>query len=260
MNFSVREFPDATLTDEEENWVRLSFLLIDEGTIWVREGILTKHLNNKGHTLHDYLKSTKGMLERAHRGDARSRGKKLVRKLLSDEQFNTLFPDGNPASSANEFDLTLLIILLGWLKIVQEPNVNLGWSSTEWPDDTHTDLGSDLLRMRFMRNLLYAHIVECSMENGEFDKYWAKLQDILINLGADITKINDIKELKGSNEKRTRCIERITTLFTKDMEAAEKFAGEKMAELAKNHGSNMEERPTKIKMYMQYPDGSKHEM
>ena len=260
MTFSVQEFPDATLTNEEENWIRLSFLLIDEGTIWVREGILTKHLNDKGLTLQSFLTSTKGMLERAWRGDTRrSKGKRLVRKLLSDEQFNTLFPYGNPALSAVDFDLPLLITLLGWLKIVQVPNVEQGWSSTDWPDDTYTDLGSDLLRMRYMRRMLMLSN-ECSIENDEFDKYWDKLKEILISLGADITKIDDIKDLKGSNEKRTHCIERITTLFTKDMEAAEKFAEEKMAELAKNHGSNMEERPTRIKMYMEYPDGSKHEM
>ena len=264
----------ALLSQEEENWAMMAFLLIDEGTIWVHK-LLADHIKENEGNVHEFefFHNRRKALEQAWKGsNAKRKGSTAsirtnkVPKLLNDDQFRSIFPPADPASvNTKEFDLTLLITVIGILRVRPEPTCK--WNVSGYPDETfdheHPAIrdATNLVRMRFMRNTLYAHIVECKLPQNTFDEYWPKLQKILESFGADLSEVT-AEKLKKATENREDYVNRITTLFTADVRDAEEFAQRKMNEIAENHKPS-EEKPaitSGFKMYMEYADGTRHEM
>ena len=233
--------------------MRLSFLLIDEGTVWVAKIVqdflqnsnlelktfLTRNIEKlKYNCKHDFDhdnsvhgQHAKGKRQRARKPPVVTR--QFNTKPLSYEQFKLLFPDEPDEVSLGNFDLTLLILVCGILILREAPRS--GWTSPLAPEDDHLDQASDLKRMRIMRNRLYGHIVECAIPTPEFEKHWDQLVEILKRMGAKVTELDKIKLRECTKEDRKRCAKRITTLFRGDMLDTEDFANEKMKEMAENH-------------------------
>ena len=249
LNCRLQDYSDVPLTEEEENWVRLSFLLIDEGTVWVAK-IVRDYLHGHNLELKMFLDNNRKKLEFncKHDFDADSakgkKGKKQKKpnanvvtrqintKPLTHEQFKVLYPDEPEEVSLDTIDLTLLVLFIGILILPPPP---CQWYAKTDPPDTDVDKSSDLVRMRQMRNHLYGHIVECTIPTPEFEVHWGKLVKILERLGATTEELDKIKLREFTNEERKRYAKRITTLFTGDMPDADEFAEEKMKEIAENH-------------------------
>ena len=251
----MQDVSDVPLTEEEENWVRLSFLLIDEGTEWVKQ-IVQDFLHQNSLELKMFLDSNRQKLEynckhnfdddsSAQGPNAKGRRQKKSKtnlvtrqfnaKPLTYEQFKVLFPDEPKVVSLDNCDLTLLILVSGILILRTPPDFE--WHSKTVPD-SNVDQASDLKRMRMMRNHLYAHIVECAIPTPEFEKHWDQLVEILTRLGATVEELDKIKLREVTKEERKRCAKRITTLFRGDMLDADEFAQKKMKEMAANHKPN----------------------
>ena len=241
------------MTEEEENWARLSFLLIDEGTVWVAQ-IIQDFLDDKNLELKLFLDNNRKKLEFNCKHDfdsdsaaqsSNAKGKrqkhrkttvvtrKFNAKPITYEQFKVLFPDGPKQVSLDELDLTLLILVIGIL-IPLDPPPYFAWYLKKVPD-SDLDKASDLLRMRLMRNRLYGHIVECAIPTKEFNVEYENLVKILERLDAPIKELDKIKHRKFTKEERKGYANRITTLFTGDVIDMGEFAKEKMEEIAENH-------------------------
>ena len=255
---------DVPLTKEEENWVRFSILLIDEGTVWVRK-IVQDFLHEKDLELEVFLKNNRKKLESKCKRDfndvssshgpyAKGKKRKTLKpsvvarqfnaKPLSYEQFKLLFPDEPDTVSLDNFDLTLLILICGILVLREAPPG--GWNSPLEPDDNQLDQASDLKRMRIMRNLLYAHVVECAIPTPVFEKYWNQLVEVLKRLGATITELDEIKFREFTREERKRYAKRITTLFRGDMwNYMKDFTEEEMKAMAENHKKRKQKQKKK---------------
>ena len=245
----LQNVSDVPLTEEEENWVRLSFLLIEEGTVWVAK-IVRDYLHKYNLELKTFLDSNRKKLEYNCKHDFDSdsmkgkKGKKQKKpnanvvtrqintKPLTPEQFKVLFPDEPEEVSLDTIDLTLLVLVIGILIL---PPPRCQWHAKTDPPDTDVDKSSDLVRMRQMRNHLYGHIVECTIPTPEFEVHWDKLVKILERLGATIEELDKIKNRKFTKEECKRYAKRVTTLFTGDMPNADEFAQEQMKEVAENH-------------------------
>ena len=229
--------------------MRLSFLLIDEGTVWVakiiRDFLLEHDLDLKTfldsnrkkleqNCKHDFSENSgKGSNLKGKRQHANVEKRQFNTRPLTYEQFKVLYPDEPEELSLDNIDMTLLILINGILILRDAPPS--GWCSKSEPDEKDEDKASDLKRMRMMRNDLYAHIVECTIPTPEFEKHWDQLVKILQRLGATITELDKIKQREFTKEDRKRCAKRITTLFMGDMLDAEEFAQEKMKELIQVH-------------------------
>ena len=145
---------DVPMTEEEQNWVRLSFLFIDEGTVWVAK-IVQDYLHKFNLDLKEFLESNRKKLEfnckhdfdddkSAHGPHAKGKRQKTRQsnvvtrqfnaKPLTYEQFKLLLPADEPEEvSLDKFDLTLLILVIGTLILRDAPPS--GWNSNSEPKD-----------------------------------------------------------------------------------------------------------------------------
>ena len=236
----MQNFSDVPLTEEEENWVRLSFLLVEEGAVWVAK-IIKKYLTTNNLLFEQLLDANKKLLQQHCKGFHSGTGpKSQKKKILSSEQYELLFPAKGVAGQIGSLDLTLLVIVIGLLKVLPAPRC--GWNAKENPPASEIDQASDLVRMRLMRNHLYAHIVECAIKTEDFEKHWEKLIEILKRLGAKIEELDKLKDREVTKEQRSQMSKRITTLFSEDLPDAEEFAQEKMKELAENHKKRLQQK------------------
>jgi hypothetical protein len=210
------------LTEEEENWVRLSMLLVEEGTLWVSKIIEDYVAANKD------IDSLKILLDSNSRTLTSGKGK----KKLTPEQKKVVFPVDGQEPDIKTFDLTLLIQLIRMLLMVTP---NGGWDVPELKEH-QKDKGTDVLRMRHMRNSMYAHITKCVIPTPEFDEKWELLVQILVRLGApDERELNKIKKRQIDNKQRKTYAQKIAKLFRSDVMDSDEFAKAKMEQINENH-------------------------
>jgi hypothetical protein len=161
-----QEIPPDLYTTEKLNFLRLSSILIDEGTPCVRQ-IFDKSL--KGLPLPTFLERKKTKLKSLV-------GKESRKKLYPEN------PDEVPISI--NFDLTLLFVLL---KEMPDKDKNNGEKklNAELFKDLSQEQRNELLdildKLRDKRNGLYAHKTSCRIETELYNKELQELREILVN-------------------------------------------------------------------------------
>ena len=192
--------------EETENWVRLSMVLINDGTSCVRR-IVMDWLQEKTLTFDMLLDSNRRGLKNSNRLYAR--------------QKKILYPDSKrPENLIETLDLTLLLLLIGLCRMLRQPEG--GWTSVNEPPPSSLDPSSDLVRIRLMRNELY-HLPKCAIGKEEFEEKWKSLTEILKRLGAvdyDLYRVKSRKFIKAQCRAYARIIRE---QFADDRCDAEKF-------------------------------------
>ena len=150
---------------EWENWSRLSYLLIDQGSRCIRQIIIDK--------LDEWQLEFKQLVQGNKRRirDCKYFFEDQKRLLLTNTQNDVI----------DKCDLTLLTLLVSLFKVLPTPPC--GWYSRTEPDPSDLDPSSDVMRLRFMRTDLY-HSVQCAIPQDDFEKRWAKGTEILRRLNA----------------------------------------------------------------------------
>ncbi|XP_032225803.2 protein NLRC5-like isoform X3 [Nematostella vectensis] len=164
-------------SEEKDNFQKLSRLLIDGGTQSLRTYFTSIHhptplaafLNTHKKTLIN-LKS---------------------RRILRQEQFDRLFPvSGVP--SANDYDITLLFLLLRHISGLSPPVSTSSWDVLPPPTDLTKE--AHMARLKWYRNNVFAHIKSTEVPTVQFNQYWVEISDALISLGG--VSQGDIDTLK----------------------------------------------------------------
>ncbi|XP_048575788.1 NACHT, LRR and PYD domains-containing protein 3-like isoform X1 [Nematostella vectensis] len=153
-------------SEEKDNFLKLCRLLIDGGTQSLRTYFTSIHhptplaafLNTHKKTLIN-LKS---------------------RRILRQEQFDRLFP-ASGVPSANDYDITLLFLLLRHISGLSPPVSTSSWDVLP----PHTDLTKEahMARLKWYRNNVFAHIISTKVPTVQFNQYWVEISDALISLG-----------------------------------------------------------------------------
>ncbi|XP_070574857.1 E3 ubiquitin-protein ligase DZIP3-like [Ptychodera flava] len=158
------------------NGARLTALLINEGTEVVRK-VFLKIISPRA--LVNVLSENQTLL------------KALVPKTLNNRQFLLLFPKSGQQPSIQDYDLTLMLILIRNLGHfyggLRQPNWP-GWVNRPAPTDVSME--ADLARLRLFRNELYGHVATTGINDSQFTEKWQELEEILLRLGADQSRIN----------------------------------------------------------------------
>ena len=167
----------SDLLQEKENFTRLSRLLVDKGT---------EALKNIFDGIHPPAN-----LQTVFNG-ARKSLLKLKFKVINDSQWNLLFPPpGNPPDSKT-FDVTLLTILL------RKPPTT-GWNVM--PANTDRSIEANIVRLKLLRNKVYAHVTTTQVDNATFDSLWKEISQALVELNIPRKDIDDLKASPlGTNE------------------------------------------------------------
>ena len=112
--------------------------------------------------------------------------KKPRGRVITEEQWNLLFPPVPRLPDSRTFDITLWSVLLR--SICNLPAPSNGWDRDPNAND-HT-LSANLVRLRLCRNRLRGRIVSTSLSEYEFNTYWQEVGDILLALGCPKTDID----------------------------------------------------------------------
>jgi hypothetical protein len=168
-------------TDRQKaNGSRLFRLLIDKGTEAVRKVFDRIHPPTTWNsTLNYYHGGCKNM-------------KKMIPKLNT-AQLDILYPPSGNPSSSQDYDITLLFMLLRNICSLSPPPSTTSWDKE--PPSSDKSMEADLARIKFYRNKMYGHVTTTYLCNKEFEQYWTEISDALERLGMDVSDLQHLKKI-----------------------------------------------------------------
>ena len=190
-------------SDEKTNGFKLMRLIVDGGTEALRQ-TLTKYcagnlqvvLSTHHHTL----------LKLKHK------------KIINQNQLDKLYPAGSVSPNINDFDITLLCVLLKnicGLKSHKDPI----WHNI--PNVSDHSVEADIVRVRLFRNERFGHIPNTAVSDGDFQSFWAEISVPLVRLGIDRSEIDRLKNEPCGKEEIERVLkewEKSDSEITKSLE------------------------------------------
>ena len=244
--------PSSTYTEDEERGARLNFLLCDDATRACR------------HVFHQKLGHPENPLDlcqyfsdpgtyRILRNLKKPRG-----RVITEEQWNLLFPPVPLLPDSRSFDITLWCVLLR--SICKLPTPSNGWDKDPNPSDN--SLSADLVRLRLYRNRFRGHITSTSISKAEFNTYWKKVETILVALGlpkVDIDRrktesldpnlfakhiklLKDLDDLEDLMDKEIEVIKKRQQEFEQETERAQRNLNDSISRLCANLQSHTNEQ------------------
>ena len=113
----------------------------------------------------------------------------LKRRVLHKPQWDKLFPPGGSTADSNNFDITLLFLLLTEICGLSPPPS--GWHKK--PPLSDTTLEANLARIKFFRNELYGHVSTTGIDSSTFSHLWREISDVLVALGLNQADVDRLK-------------------------------------------------------------------
>lgn len=157
--------PPETFAKEKSNYARLCCLLVDIGSQVLRDWFNRVH--------------PPGSLCSAltiHHATLLSLWK---RRIINPVQWATLFPAAPSPVSSEDFDITLLMILLRNICGLLPPAT--GWDTLPFSADKSVE--ADIARVKYYRNTILAHAKTASIDDATYNTHWLAIQDTLVRLG-----------------------------------------------------------------------------
>ncbi|XP_031551601.1 uncharacterized protein LOC116288876 [Actinia tenebrosa] len=151
---------------EKNNYTRLTRLLIAGGTFILRE--LLDNIIPPHHFAH-VLMFPKVLRRLEWLKD---------KNIINSEQWKSLFPTDTSCGKSTDFDITLIFKLLrNFCSLTPPPK---GWDKL--PDDKDLTLPADLARIKYYRNVVYAHRAKIELDDSEFQDLWKRIKDALLGI------------------------------------------------------------------------------
>ena len=170
----------APSTKETTNYARLCRLLVDGGTKALQ------YTFDKFHSpanLFNVLKA--GSTEHSTLQSIRKR------KIINPTQWGKLYPSPPSSVTSEDFDITLLVVLLRNICGLTAPASTLSWDSL--PPASDTSVEANIVRVKYYRNTVYAHASESSVDDSTFNTLWQNISAALVALGVGAVAINNLK-------------------------------------------------------------------
>lgn len=154
-----------TLAKEKSNYARLCVLLVDIGTQCLRDRF------NKIHPPVSLCSTLT-----THYAKLLPLWKK---RIIKSDQWMKLFPPAPSSASSEDFDITLLMILLRNICSLSPPVT--GWDSL--PLTTDKSVEADIARVKYYRNTIFAHAKAASIDDATYNAHWLAIRETLVTLG-----------------------------------------------------------------------------
>ena len=162
-------------SDEKSNGFKLTRLIVDGGTEALRKAFRKSHPGN----LQVVLSCNQPILSRL-----RSRP-----KIINDDQWEKLYPPASNPPNINDFDITLLSVLLRNVCGLSPPC--LGWDKI--PNVSDHSIQADIVRIKLFRNERFGHIPNTSVSTADFKLFWAEISLPLVRLGIHQSEIDRLE-------------------------------------------------------------------
>ena len=169
--------PSYVSSKETTNFARLCRLLVDVGSQALRDKFDSIH---PPAGLHRILKKPP-----AHTALEALKKK----RILNPTQWAKLYPRDPLTLSSNNFDVTLLMLLLRNICGLTPPAT--GWDNLPPAGDPSVE--ANIARVKYYRNHVYGHANQASVDDLAFNSYWQEISTALVGLGADAAAICKLK-------------------------------------------------------------------
>ncbi|XP_046862092.1 uncharacterized protein LOC124455502 isoform X2 [Xenia sp. Carnegie-2017] len=124
---------------------------------------------------------------------------KLKNKQIGQEQWDLLYPSPPTLPNENDFDITLLCILLRNICNLKPPHDSI-WKNIPNPTDHSTE--ADITRIRLFRNDRFAHLANASVSFDDFQCFWVEISEPLVRLGITQGEIDQLKNVEDVLSKK----------------------------------------------------------
>ena len=175
----------APSSKETTNYARLCRLLVDGGTKALR------YTFDKFHspaTLFNVLKA--GSAEHSTLQSLRKR------KIINATQWSKLYPSHPSSVTSEDFDITLLMVLLRNICSLTASATTTPGSTHSWdslPPSSDSSVEANIARVKYYRNSVYGHAHQASVDDPTFNSLWKDISVALIALGVDAAAITKLK-------------------------------------------------------------------
>ena len=175
-------------SDEKTNGFKLMRLIVDGGTEALRQ-TLTKYcagnlqfvLSSHHHTLL----------------------KLKINRIINQNQWDKLYPPASVPPNINDFDITLLCVLLKNVCGLKSHRDRI-WHNV--PNVSDHSVEADIVRVRLFRNEHFGHIPNTPVSDGDFQSFWAEISIPLVRLGIDQREIDRLENEPCGKEEVERVL------------------------------------------------------
>ncbi len=183
-------------SDEKTNGHKLMRLIVDGGGEALRNAFKKIHPGNLQVVLSCTCSATTSCNQHIL-SNLRSR-----RKIINDDQWDKLYPRSRNPPNINDFDITLLSILLRNICGLSPPS--LGWD--KMPNVTDHSIEADIVRIKLFRNERFGHIPNTSVSAADFNVFWAEIKSPLLRLGISQSEIDRLENEQCGEEEVQRVL------------------------------------------------------
>ena len=175
-------------SDEKTNGFKLMRLIVDGGTEALRQTLTNNCAGNLQFVLSTHHHT---LLRLKHK------------KIINQNQWNKVYPAASVPPNINDFDITLLCLLLKnicGLKSHKDPI----WHNI--PNVSDHSVEADIVRVRLFRNEHFGHIPNTAVSDGDFQSFWAEISVPLVRLGINQREIDRLKNEPCGKEEVERVL------------------------------------------------------
>ena len=176
-------------SDEKTNGFKLTRLIVDGGTEALRNAFRKIHSGN----LQVVLSCNQHILSKLT-----SRP-----KIIIDDQWDKLYPPASNPPNINDFDITLLSVLLRNICRLWPPH-DKRWDKT--PNVSDHSIEADIVRIKSFRNERFGHIPNTSVSTADFKLFWAEISLPLVRLGIHQSEIDRLENEQCGEEEVERVL------------------------------------------------------
>ena len=123
------------------------------------------------------------------------------RKIIKQNQWDILYPPHPNNPNINDFDITLLSVLLRNICGLSPPSIS-GWD--KWPTLSNLSVEADIVRIKLFRNEHFGHKPQSAVSEADFKALWAEISSPLVRLGIDQKEIDRLENEECGEEDMRR--------------------------------------------------------
>ena len=173
-------------SEEKIYGFKLMRLIVDGGTEVLRNIFLSIHPRNLHAVLYTHYSTLYPLFK--------------TKKIITQPQWDKLYPPIPRIPNIQEFDITLLVILLRNICSLTPPTT--GWNVM--PGSTDNSREANIVRIRLFRNNFFGHVPGTDVSRLDFETHWIQVGSALRSLGINQAEINRLKAEECGEEEVNR--------------------------------------------------------
>ncbi len=173
-------------SEEKTNGFKLMRLIVDGGTEALKNIFLKIHPGNLQTVLYAHHTTLNRLFK--------------TKRIIKQPQWDILYPQPPKIPNIQEFDITLLFILLRNICSLSPPST--GWNAMPISSDKSRE--ANIVRIKLFRNNFFGHVPGTDVTRLDFEARWKDVSSTLLGLGLHQAEIDRLKAEECGEEEVNR--------------------------------------------------------